>query len=139
MFNRFLTSCAEACQLKNLTDQGQGVCALSIDEIPCLFELDETVVQDHVILSTQVASFPVDQQRFVMETCLKLNAHAPATLSIKPHEPRVMMHQRIPCDIDPQELRSIITDFVTRVERAQQSLIPPVDSEGSIGIFPNKV
>lgn len=150
MFETFLRELAKVLHFSSLTPDSNGVCLILMKEreIPLLFELDEQLVPNKILLSTSIIDFPIERRAEIYEVCLKMNASSEATVSVKPDEDKIYLHRRFSPDIQAPELEKIVEKFLEQANKIQAHIeelltkppkrpkIPPPPS--STQVFPYK-
>lgn len=150
MFEAFLQELAKVLHFSTLAPDKHGACLIVMKEgkIPLLFELDEQLVPNKILVSTPVIDFPIDRRAEIYEDCLKMNASIEGTVSVKPDEDMLYLHRRIAPEIQSPELEIILNTFLNQVSLIKTHVeellrkpprrpqIPP--SPSSIQVFPYK-
>ena len=151
MFETFLQELAKVLQFSTLAPDQNGACLIVMKEnkIPLLFELDEQLVPNKILVSSPVISFPIERRAEIYEECLKVNHGIEETISVKPDEDLIYLHRRISYEIQAKELEVIVHGFIKQINmmkgHVEQLLkqppkhpkFPPPPS--SIQVFPYKV
>lgn len=112
--------------------------------IPLLFEFDDHLVPNTILVSTQIAPIPIDKRAAFYEASLQGNSRMEETLSIKPDEDFLYLHRRFHPDIQAEDIDLALQAFLKQVkvwkEKAEalaknpaQHAMPP-----SIKVFPYK-
>ena len=150
MFESFLLELAKVLQFPTLAPDKNGACLIVMKEgnIPLLFELDEQLVPNKILISTQVSEFPLDRRVEIYEDCLKMNQESEATVSVKPDEDVIYLHRRLAPEIQAPELENVVRTFLEQVHKIESHVeellkkppkhpkVPPLPS--SIQVFPYK-
>lgn len=124
LFQKFLDQLAVVLEFKELKPDSHGACLLIMKQshVPLLFELDDQLVPNSILLSSPVTEMRAEQQVVVLNACLKKNQQMEETLSRKPDEDAIYLHRRISPDITHEELKPIINDFIAAVLKSKQDL-----------------
>lgn len=124
MFNAYLKTLATVLNFPSLQADHNGACLVVMKEsgIPLLFEFDDKLVPNHILLSTHVIDFPMQRRVEIYEMALKANHIMEATLSVKPGEDQLYLHQRISPEIPDRELNSLIQTFIENVLMIQKAV-----------------
>lgn len=117
-FQDFLDELAEALQFSSLGPDKWGACLIVMkeEEASLLFEFDDKLVPNTILLSSAIASLPFENRREIFEVCLKGNNKIDETLSCKPDEDVLYLHRRLHPDIRSQELLSLIRIFLEQIK-----------------------
>ncbi len=149
-FELFLSELAKALNFSSLAPDSQGVCLIQIknEETPLLFEFDDQLVPNTVLLSSPVSAVPIERRAEVFESILMANLEIEDTLSVKPDEDMLFLHRRLHPQIHAREIREIIKTFLDTVRTWKEKIddirklaprplnvlpFPP-----AINVFPNK-
>lgn len=124
MFPFFLTELATVLQFSTLAPDENGACLIVMREgdIPLLFEFDEQIVPNKILLSSPLLGFPLDRRAEIYEISLKLNEKIEETLSVKPDEDLLYLHRRIPPEIQAGELEMLLNSFLKQVHAIQKQV-----------------
>ena len=124
LFQTFLTHLAPVLEFQDLKPDQHGACLIIMKEhnVPLLFEFDESLVPNSILLSSPVAQIEVGCEEQVHGLCLKGNEQMHNTLSKRPDEDQIYLHRRLHPDIDTEQLRPIIQQFVEHVVTWKQKL-----------------
>ncbi len=150
MFEAFLLELAKVLDFSTLAPDQNGACLIIMKEgnIPLLFELDEQLVPNKILLSSNVLAFPIERRAEIYELSLKTNDSIEETVSVKPDEDELYLHQRINPEIQAKELEMVLNTFLEQItllksavekllqEPVKHPTIPP--SPGGINPFPYK-
>lgn len=149
-FEIFLSELAKVVHLSHLKPDSHDTCFLlwKEGEIPLLFEFDDQLVPNTILLSAEIAPIPLDYQQEVFETALKENSLSEETLSVKPDEDMLFLHRRFHPFISAEEMDSLLKPFIEKVKQWRSKLKdisqkPPQFSSkpphpSSIQVFPYK-
>lgn len=115
-FQNFLNELAEALQFSSLKPDEWGGCMIAFKEshAALLFEFDEQLVPNTVLVSSPICTLPLENRSEIFEACLKANASNEATLSCKPDEDILYLHRRLHPEIRAQELQAALTEFLAQ-------------------------
>lgn len=124
MFNDFLKVLANVLHFTSLEADQNGACLIVMKEsgIPLLFEYDDELVPNHILISTHVVDFPMERRVEIYEMILKANHIMEATLSVKPGEDQIYLHQRISPEIPDLELNIVIQTFLEHVHMIKKAV-----------------
>lgn len=150
MFENFLKELAQLLEFPSLSPDEKGACLIIMkaSNTPLLFELDEQLVPNKILISSEVLTFPLERRAEIYEECLKLNSIIEETVSVKPDEDVIYLHRRLTSEIQENELKVVIDTFLEHIQMTKQRIekllgqpakhqtIPP--SPSSIQIFPYK-
>jgi hypothetical protein len=151
LFESFLTELAHVLQFATLTPDAKGGCLIVMkeDNIPLLFEFDEQLVPNTVLLSCLVCPIPLEKRAEVYEACLIGNQSIDACLSVKPDEDLLYLHRRFHPTIQATNLEKHLLQFLDtaqlwkkKVETITKTPLPPNKlplHPSSLHIFPYKV
>lgn len=149
MFESFLQQLAHVLQFSSLKPDQNGACLIIMKEgeIPLLFELDEQLVPNKILISSKILSFPIERRADIYETCLKINYTIEETISVKPDEDILYLHRRINPEIQAKDLEGIVFGFIDKIHQIEQQIdqflktppkYPQVPPSPSIQVFPYK-
>jgi len=150
MFEAFLLELAKVLHFSTLAPDKNGACLIVMKEgkTPLLFEFDEQLVPNKILISTPVIDFPIDRRTEIYEDCLKMNHAIEETVSVKPDEDMIYLHRRLSPEIQAQELEVVVHAFLKEVQKIKAHVeellkkapkhpkVPPPPS--SIQVFPYK-
>ncbi|MCH9626638.1 MAG: hypothetical protein S4CHLAM2_02640 [Chlamydiales bacterium] len=150
MFEAFLLELAKVLEFPTLAPDQNGACLILMKEgnIPLLFELDEQLVPNKILLSSNVLAFPIERRIEIYELSLKTNDTIEETVSVKPDEDELYLHQRINPEVQAKELEVVLNTFLKQVahlksavakllqEPVKHPTVPP--SPSGINPFPYK-
>ncbi len=146
MFETFLLELAKVLHFPTLAPDDKGACLIIMKEgdIPLLFELDEKLVPNKILVSTPVIDFSIDRRSEIYEMCLTLNSKCEETLSVRPDEDLIYLHRRIAAEIQAAQLEIIVQGFLAQVDQIKkhvEELLKKVPKHLTIPPhpFPNKV
>ncbi len=149
-FETFLTQLAPLLQFPSLSPDAKGACLIIMKEgnVLLLFEFDEQLVPNTVLLSSLLCSIPQERRAEVYEALLIGNQTIEETLSAKPDEDLLYLHQRFHPAIEAAALEKELSHFLEqeRVWREKIAIIsasPPrleriLPHPSSIQVFPYK-
>lgn len=123
-FQEFLTQLAEALDFSYLQPDEWGACMIVLKEheASLLFELDEQLVPNTILLSSPLCPLPYENRIELLEESLKGNLVIEETLSCKPDEDILYLHRRIHPHILAPELKLLIADFLTHLATWRKKL-----------------
>lgn len=123
-FELFLKELAKVWQFSSLAPDEKGACLISLKEedLFLLFEYDDQLVPNTVLLSTEIIPFPIVYRSDMYEVCLKGNHSIEETLSVKPDEDLLYLHRRFHPDIDAEDLDPLITSFIHCVKEWRENV-----------------
>lgn len=112
--NEFLTQLAVALEFTALSLDKQGVCliVMKAHNIPLLFEFDDHLVPNTVLLSTPILPLPHEYEWEAMIKALMGNHMMEETLSLKPDDNILYFHRRMSPHIKAKELKLLIDRFL---------------------------
>ncbi len=118
-FKTFLLELAKVLEFSTLAPDEKGACLIIMKEgqIPFLFEYDEQLVPNTVLVSCAITSIPIERRADVYEAILKENHRIEETLSVKPDEDMVYLHRRFHPLIQAEELDTFLHSFLERVKQ----------------------
>lgn len=124
LFQTFLTKLAPLLEFSDLKPDQHGACLIIMkaNNVPMLFEFDDSLVPNTILLSSPVAEIQPGQEAETYLTCLKGNEQMNDTLSKRPDEHHIYLHRRIHPDIQTEQMRPIIDQFVEHVVTWKQKL-----------------
>lgn len=149
LFEIFLLELAKVLQFPSLSPDAHGACLIIMKEgkIPLLFEFDEQLVPNTVLLSCALSPISIIHRIDIYEALLIGNSSQEDTLSIKPDEDMLYLHRRFHPDIQSIDLEPLLHQFLetakewkNRVEVISKN--PPrahPSHPSSIQVFPYKV
>jgi hypothetical protein len=142
-FETFLLVLAEALQFQTLAPDAHGACLIIIKEgkIPLLFEFDDHLVPNTILLSTPLSPFPTTSRTMICEALLEGNWGEEEILSIKPDENVVYLHARFHPEIQSLDLKPQLQQFIetAKVWKGKIDTIhPPQSLPPNIPVFPYK-
>ena len=149
-FEVFLLELAKVLQFSTLAPDAKGACLIIMKEgnIPLLFEWDEQLVPNTILLSCLVCQISMERRCEVYEACLMGNESIEETLSVKPDEDLVYLHRRFHPSIQQEDLGNLLKRFLENLklwrekidqltkEPSQTDLLP--HHPASIQVFPYK-
>ena len=111
-------------EFKKLKPDEHGACLLVMNEsnVPLLFEYDDHLVPNSVLVSSPVTPIGYGKEGDVLKRCLIMNAGLEETLSKKPDEEEIYLHRRIHPDIHAKDLDPIVSQFVETVVQSKKQL-----------------
>ena len=117
-FETFLQELAGVFKFSSLKPDSNGACQIVMKEgqIPLLFEFDEQLVPNTILLSCPIAPLPIEHRADVYEASLVGNATLEETLSIKPDEDMLFLHRRLHPQIKAADIEKIIQSFLETVK-----------------------
>jgi hypothetical protein len=117
-FEIFLTQLAVVMHFSSLAPDGRGACLIIMKEgnIPLLFEFDEQLVPNTVLLSSPIITIPITHRADIYEALLKANSTIEETLSVKPDEDMLYLHRRFHPDIQAHEIEQLLEPFLKNVK-----------------------
>ena len=149
-FETFLLELAKVLHFPTLAPDARGACLIIMKDgnIPLLFEFDEQLVPNTVLLSSPITAIPVSHRLDVFEALLMGNSTIEDTLSAKPDEDMLYLHRRFHPEIQSSEIEQLLQTFLQTVKQWQGKVeaiskkppradkMPPPPS--SIKVFPFK-
>lgn len=150
-FETFLLELAQALNFTTLAPDALGACLIMMKEgtIPLLFEFDDQLVPNTILISCPIAAIPISHRLDIYEALLKGNSLIENTLSVKPDEDMLYMHRRLHPEIQAKELKQILHFFLETVKLWKKNVeailsMPPHNEQtlshpASIKVFPFKV
>ncbi len=117
-FEVFLLELAKVLQFSTLAPDAKGACLIIMKEgnIPLLFEYDEQLVPNTILLSCLVCAIPMEKRCEVYEASLIGNASIEETLSVKPDEDLLYLHRRFHPSIQASDLDKLLKRFLENVK-----------------------
>lgn len=122
-FQQFLQELAQGLGYGTLLPDEYGGCAVTVESQELLFEFDDKLVPNTVLLSAAVCELPRERRKNVLLECLKANSEIEETLSKKPDEEVIYLHRRLHPDIRAEELKIVSTAFANRVAIWQKKIL----------------
>jgi hypothetical protein len=149
-FETFLMELAKVLQFSSLAPDAHGACLIVMkeDSSSLLFEFDDQLVPNTILLSCPIIPIPIDHRAAIYEAALIGNNTIEDTLSVKPDEDTLFLHSRFHPSIQAAEIEKILYSFLKNVklwkskvetiskEPPSSSQMPPHPS--SIQVFPYK-
>jgi hypothetical protein len=117
-FEGFLLELARVLYFPTLAPDEQGACLVIIKEgnIPLLFEFDDQLEPNTILLSSPIAAIPPRHRSDIYEALLRGNMVAEDTLSAKPDEELVFLHRRFHPNIQAKEIDFLLQIFLQTVK-----------------------
>src|SRR5262249_27351044 len=117
-FEEFLMQLAQVLQFQRLAPDEQGACLIVMKEsnAQLLFEFDEQLVPNTVLLSCLISSIPIDHRSDIYEALLAGNSTIEDTLSVKPDEDLLYLHRRFHPSIQADSLEKLLNTFLETVK-----------------------
>jgi len=149
-FEIFLLELAKVLQFSTLAPDARGACLIIMKDgnVPLLFEFDDQLVPNTVLLSSAVASIPIAHRADIYEASLIGNMAIEDTLSIKPDEDMLYLHCRFHPQIQAVEIEQSLKFFLSNFKEWKRKVdeiakMPPridkIPSPSSfIQVFPYK-
>lgn len=140
-FEEFLDELAKALLFKQLKPDSKGACLLVLqkEQIPLLFEFDNSLVPNTILVSIEVCPIPHEILRSVLEEGLMANQHLSETLSCKPDSDYLFLHKRLHPKIESADIKKSVDSLIhetqawrSRVHEILQS--PERDDTTPIGL-----
>lgn len=123
-FHRFLEVLADTFDFPNLAPDAHGACLIHQKEHQAylLFEFDEQLVPNTVLVSSPVLPLPVHNRADILEACLKGNHENLETLSIKNDEGVIYLHRRVHPNIEKEELQHVLDSLLNQIKVWRQKI-----------------
>lgn len=149
LFENFLLELAKVLHFKTLAPDSYGACLIIIKEgnVPLLFEFDDQLVPNTILVSTPIAPIPIPYREALYEASLMGNHNLEGTLSVKPDEDILYFHRRLHPSIQAEDLEKLLRIFLENIsfwkERVATILQNTAPSDkmphpSSIQVFPYK-
>ena len=124
LFETFLQELARAMNFTDLKPDGDGAClvVLKEDDIPLLFEFDDQLVPNTILLSAPIETFPSELRAVIYEALLVGNNFIEETLSVKPDEDLVYLHIRLHPASQAPEIQQTLKSFVSNIKEWRQKV-----------------
>lgn len=124
LFEVFLQELAKAMRFNDLKADAQGACEILIKEgdISLLFEFDDQLVPNTILLSAPVSDFPSEHRAAIYAAILAGNMGLEETLSIKPDDDLCFLHIRFNPQIQAAEIEQMLKSFVLKVKEWKQKI-----------------
>jgi Tir chaperone protein (CesT) family len=149
-FEDFLQQLATVLQFPSLAPDSNGACLIVMKDgnIPLLFEFDEKLVPNTILLSSPVSAIPIEKRAEIYDASLMGNQTDEEILSIKPDEDLLYLHRRFHPAIFSDDLDILLKSFLNRIkdwkdkveaitkEPSKREPFPP--HPASIQVFPYK-
>lgn len=116
-FELFLQELAKVFQFSHLAPDEHGACQIIFKDgkIPLLFEFDDHLVPNTILLSSPLASIPASHHLDIYEALLIGNSSQEEVLSVKPDEDFVYLHRRFHPDIQSANLDYLLKQFIEKI------------------------
>lgn len=121
-FQSFLQELAQGLGYGTLLPDEYGGCVVTVDSQELLFEFDDKLVPNTVLLSALVSELPTEKRKEVLLECLKANSEMEETLSKKPDEEVIYLHRRLHPDIRAEELKLVSSAFANQIAHWQKKI-----------------
>lgn len=117
-FEVFLTELAHVLQFSTLAPDAKGACLIIMKDgnVPLLFEFDEQLVPNTILLSCLICPIPMERRVEVYEMSLIGNGAIEETLSIKPDDDLLYLHRRFHPAILADDLEKLLKSFLEQVK-----------------------
>lgn len=124
IFADFLKELAKATHFSDLKPDQQGSCLLEFknEKLHILFEYDDSLVPNTIIISTEIADYSKELIADVLEECLIGNYMIEETLSSQPNEATLFLHRRVHPQIDATEILAILESFLIQAQKWRQKI-----------------
>lgn len=118
-FETFLLELAKVLQFTHLEPDAHGACLIIMKEgnVPLLFEFDDHLVPNTILLSSPIAHFPIEHRVDIYEVSLSGNATIEETLSVKPDEDHLYVHRRFHPEIQAADIEKLLEIFLETVKK----------------------
>jgi hypothetical protein len=149
-FEIFLLELAKILHFPTLAPDENGACLIMMKEgeIPLLFEFDQQLVPNTILLSSPLLPIPTTHCEKIYKTILIGNSSQEQTLSVKLDEEILYLHQRFHPSIRSSELEPLLNQFLEQVRVWKEKIetiikSPPSSDEtpphpSAIQVFPYK-
>jgi hypothetical protein len=149
-FEIFLLELAKVMHFSTLAPDVHGACLIIMKEgnVPLLFEFDDQLVPNTILLSSLIGAVPISHRADVYEALLIGNQRIEETLSVKPDEDLFFAHRRFHPAIQAPELEKLLVFFLETVKtwrtKIEEIIKQPTRTEkilphpSSIQVFPYK-
>jgi hypothetical protein len=113
-FEMFLSELAKVLEFSSLHPDEHGACLIIMKEgnVPLLFEFDDQLVPNTVLLSSPILSIPTTHGLTIHEALLKGNGGIEETLSVKPDDEMLYLHRRFHPQIGASEIDQLLQIFL---------------------------
>lgn len=117
-FELFLQELAKVLQFSTLAPDAKGACLIIMKEgnVPLLFEYDEQLVPNTILVSCLVCQIPMERRIEVYDASLIGNASIEESLSVKPDEDLLYLHRRFHPSIQAGDLDKLLKRFLENVK-----------------------
>jgi len=117
-FETFLLELAKVLHFSSLAPDAHGACLIIMKDgsIPLLFEFDDQLVPNTILVSSPIAALPITHHADIYEALLKGNASIEETLSVKPDEDVLYLHRRFHPDIQSAEIEQLLHFFLQNIK-----------------------
>jgi Tir chaperone protein (CesT) family len=123
-FETFLVELAHVLQFSTLAPDARGACLIIMKDgnIPLLFEFDEQLVPNTVLLSSPITTIPDSLRASIYEAILLGNSSIEDTLSVKPDEDMLYLHRRFHPQIQASEIEALLQNFLATAKQWQEKV-----------------
>jgi len=118
-FETFLLELAKVLNFSTLAPDPQGACLIIMKDgdTSLLFEFDDQLVPNTVLLSSPIAPIPIINRIDVYEAALIGNTSIEDTLSVKPDEDVLYLHRRLHPLMQATDIEQLIRIFLETIEQ----------------------
>jgi hypothetical protein len=137
-FETFLLELAKVLKFSTLAPDSQGACMIVMSEwnASLLFEFDDQLVPNTVLLSSPIASIPIAHCNVVCEAALIGNTHIEETLSLKPDEDLLYLHRRFHPLMEASDIEKLLTMFLETLKTWREH-VEVLIKQPPAGTFPS--
>jgi hypothetical protein len=131
LFQEFLQKIASLYSLDTLRPDQMGACQLFLkkENLHLLFEYDDHIVPDTILVSTSLGEIAIGKEEDVSKKLLKYNEKGEDILSIQPEEPICFLHRRLSPHLEKEKLQESLTTFKETAVYWQQEIQHPQEEE----------
>ena len=123
-FKDFLNELAKALEFSHLEADTHGACLIVLkeDQLPLLFEFDDSLVPGTILASCEIAPIPQEIKPIFLEQALIANHTLEETLSICPNKDSLFLHRRIGAKILSDDLKVVIDSLVSQARQWRKKI-----------------
>ncbi|MFN0065567.1 MAG: type III secretion system chaperone [Chlamydiales bacterium] len=137
-FTTFLSQLADVLQFTALFPDKHGACLVVMKEshLPLLFEFDDRLVPNTILLSTPLSRLTAGHERKFFVESLKGNYLLEETLSMKSDDELFYLHRRLHPEIEAADLKLALDQFITTAKAWREKFEKLGQGEPTDGLLP---